>query len=284
MQITATEIDRVCELVKDLCGLELNASKSYLIESRLKPIAQEHGLSSYGDVVDAARNGRPGKIRQEIIDAITTQETLFFRDGSPFDALRFKALPELIDSKANTANPRRLRFWSAACSTGQEPYSIAMVLHEMIPDIHSWDIQILATDICDQAIAKASRGWFTDMEIERGLPNSMRDQFFRRAKGGWQVEDSLRGLLSFRRLNLMDALPPIGPIDFVFCRNVAIYFEKEQRAHLFQRIKSIMSREAYLFVGGSESLISLGSEFRPQSHCRSTFYRPNMPQVQFALS
>ncbi len=276
MSLNNNEIDSVCELIRQLCGVSLDPTKAYLVESRLTPILQQENLMGYAELVARARDLTGAPIRQKIVDAITTQETLFFRDSSPFDALRFKALPEMIDSKASSPFPKRLRLWSAASSTGQEPYSIAMVLHDMIPDIHTWDIQILATDICDEAIARASRGWYSNLEVDRGLPMEYRNRYFRQQDGGWQVNDSLRASISFRKLNLLDPFPPIAPIDIIFCRNVAIYFERDKRDDLFRRFKKIMSKEAYLFVGSSESLINIGPEFRPQAHCKSTFYRPNL--------
>ncbi|MCA9190903.1 MAG: protein-glutamate O-methyltransferase CheR [Planctomycetales bacterium] len=277
MSLTATDIDLVCDFVRELCGISLDATKGYLIESRFTPLLKEFGLNSYSDLVRRGRDRTNQPFRQKVIDAITTQETSFFRDNSPYEALRFKALPELIDAKIGTTFPKRLRIWSAACSNGQEPYSIGIVLHQMIPDIHSWDIKILATDISDNAISRASRGWYSQLEIDRGVPADIRSRFFTPKDDGWVISDSVRALVSFRKLNLLEPFPPIAPIDLVFCRNVAIYFAKEQRDDLFRRFKKVMSPEAYLFVGASESLLGLGPEFQPQAHCKATFYRPNLP-------
>ncbi len=276
MPLNASELEAVCDLVEQLCGISLDASKDYLIESRLGPILNSEKLASYAQLVARARSLVETSLRQKIIDAITTQETLFFRDQSPFDALKFKALPELIDARIHTPNPKRLRIWSAASSTGQEPYSLAMVLHEMISDIHTWDIQIIATDICDEAISRASRGWYSELEVDRGLPANLKNKYFRPNAGGWQVNDSLRALVSFRKLNLLEPFPSLYPVDIIFCRNVAIYFEKPKREELFRRFKKVLAGDGYLFVGASESLIELGPEFQPMAHCRSTFYRPNL--------
>lgn len=282
MTPTPIEIDAICDLVQQLCGVTLDTSKSYLIESRFGPLLKKENLSTYADLVQRARSLSGGQVKQQIIDAITTQETLFFRDNAPFEALRYKALPELFDAKAETIFPKRLRIWSAASSTGQEPYSLAMTLHEMLPDIHSWDIQIIATDICGEAIAKASRGWYSNLEMDRGVPDAIRRKYFTSKDGGWQLNDSVRALVSFRRLNLLEPFPQMNSIDVLFCRNVAIYFEKEKREDLFRRFKKAMSRDAYLFVGASESLMMLGPEFQPHSHCRSTFYRPNLLELAHA--
>ena len=201
---------------------------------------------------------------------------MFFRDTSPYEALKHKTMPELIDAKEKTANPKRNRIWPAACSTGQEPYSIAMTLHELIPDIDSWDISITATDISDAAIAKASRSRYGQHEVERGLPSTIRDRFFQKSDEEWVIDDRIRSMVSFRRFNLHASLSNHGPFDIIFCRNVVIHFTAEQRQSLFHRLTEKLTNNGYLFVGASESLADLGARFQPQSHCRSIFYRPNL--------
>ncbi|MEQ8791225.1 MAG: protein-glutamate O-methyltransferase CheR [Pirellulaceae bacterium] len=271
------DIDAVCDMVKALCGIYLDHSKDYLIESRLSDILKRHEFGSYAELARQARELVNEPLRQEVINAITTNETLFFRDDSPFQALQHKALPELIDARAGSLFPKRLRIWSAASSTGQEVYSIAMTLSELLPDIHTWDVSILGTDISDAAIARASRGWYSQHEIERGLPAVKLDKYFVPEAGGWRVRDELRALARFEKCNLLKEFVNKGPFDIVFCRNVAIYFTAEDRADLFHRVARTMSTVGYLFVGSSESLADLGRHFAPHHHCRSTFYRPNLP-------
>lgn len=276
MSMTNQDIDAVCGLVNDLCGIYLDESKSYLIESRLADLAKRHECQSYVDLVKKVRNTPDQQLKGDVIDAITTNETHFFRDTSPFEALKHKALPELIDSKAGTIFPKRIRVWSAACSSGQEAYSIAITLHELIPDIHQWDVKILATDISDKIIAQASRGVYAEHEIVRGMSRERLERFFVEGPGGWQIRDEIRSLVSFERRNLLEALAMPGRFDVVFCRNVAIYFTKDVRSDLFHRIAETMSPAGYLFVGSQESLGHLGKRFTPMHHCRSTFYRPNL--------
>ena len=172
MQLTSQDIDEVCGLVLDLCGVSLDETKAYLIELRLRELVRRTGCESYAALIQQARLTSERKLKQEIIDAITTQETSFFRDNTPFEALRNKALPELFEAKEKTPFPKRVRIWSAGCSTGQEPYSIAMTLCELLPDIARWDIQILATDISETAIAQASRGCYADREVDRTVASS----------------------------------------------------------------------------------------------------------------
>lgn len=277
MNLSAAEAAEVAALVMDLCGILLDDSKGYLIESRLKSVAAEHGLASYSELVRQARVHRDARLLTRIIDAITTNETLFFRDGAPYEALQHKALPELIDSKAKTSYPKRIRIWSAACSTGQEPYSIAMVLHELIPDIHSWDVKILATDISDAALRQASCGTYSAFEIQRGMKPELLERYFTRHGGGYKVRDELRALVSFQRQNLLEPFADRGPFDIVFCRNVAIYFTPQARSDIFHRIAATLGHDGYLFVGSAESLSDLGPRFAPHHHCRSVFYRPNLP-------
>jgi len=277
MILSPQEREEVSALVMELCGILLDESKGYLIESRLATLASELKCASYHELVQRARTTRDRVLLTRIVDAITTNETLFFRDGSPFDALQHKALPELIDAKAKPPHARRLRIWSAACSTGQEPYSIAMVLHELIPDIIKWDIHILATDISDSALKQASLGVYSSFEIERGLQPALLQRYFTRQDKTFKVKDELRGLVSFGRQNLHESFANPGPFDIIFCRNVVIYFSAAARKDIFHRLGNALVTDGYLFVGSAESLSDLGPRFTPHHHCRSVFYRPNQP-------
>lgn len=275
MILSPQELAEVSALVMELCGILLDESKGYLIESRLAPLVSEFKCASYHELVQRARSMRDRALLTRIIDAITTNETLFFRDGSPFEALQHKALPELIDAKAKTGHARRLRIWSAACSTGQEPYSIAMVLHELIPDIIKWDIHILATDISDAVLRQASLGVYSTFEIDRGLQPALLQRYFTRHDKTYKVKDELRSLVSFGRQNLHEPFANPGPFDIIFCRNVVIYFSAAARKDIFHRLGDSLVADGYLFVGSAESLSDLGPRFLPHHHCRSVFYRPN---------
>lgn len=276
MQVTAEDIKVISRLVNDLCGVVLDETKGYLIESRLSSVAEEAGCKTFSELYYKARYNTDKALQNAIIDAITTRETLFFRDTSPFEALQHKVLPELVDAKVGTPYAKRLRIWSAACSTGQEPYSIAMLLHELLPDVAGWDIQITATDISDAAIQQASLGQYSDHEISRGMRQELLNKYFVRQTGGWRAKDELRAMIAYRRLNLLEPLVGLGPFDVIFCRNVAIYFTPEARRNLFERLTGVLGAAGYLFVGSSESLSDLGPRFKPHHHCRSVFYRPNL--------
>jgi chemotaxis protein methyltransferase CheR len=275
MQVTAEDMGFVIKLVDELCGVVLDNSKAYLIESRLADVAKAAGCASYRELCQKARYDSDRALQAKIIDAITTQETLFFRDSSPFDALQHKVIPETIDSKAKTAFPRRIRVWSAASSTGQEAYSIAMTFCELIPDVASWDISILATDISDAALKAASAGAFAKHEIQRGMKPQFLAKYFLETHGAWKVKDHIRAMVAFQNRNLLQPFVGIGPFDIIFCRNVAIYFDAARRRDLFHRLAERLTPDGYLFVGSSESLLDLGPRFAPQNHCRATFYQPN---------
>ena len=236
MQVTREDIAAISRLVYRLCGLILDETKGYLIDSRLARIATTASCSTFRELADKASLPSQRTLQTEIIDAITTQETLFFRDGSPFEVLQHKVLPDLIDGKAATAIPRRLRLWSAACSTGQEPYSLAMALCETIPGISSWNVNVLATDISNAAIKQASMGRYAKHEIQRGMKPGLLTRYFIEEPGSWKVKDELRALVSFSRRNLLESLNDLGPFNVIFCRNVAIYFDPKTRHSLFHRL------------------------------------------------
>lgn len=282
MQVTSEDITFVTRLVDELCGVVLDDTKAYLIESRLGELARANGCASYRDLCQKARYAGDRALQQGIIDAITTQETLFFRDNSPFEVLQHRLLPDIIDGKARTPFAKRIRIWSAASSTGQEPYSIAMCLCETIPDASSWDIHILGTDISDAAIKQASLGRYAAHEIQRGMPPRLLQKYFTEQNGAWKVKDQLRSMISYQKRNLLEPFPEVGVFDVIFCRNVAIYFDAVRRRDLFLRLADRLAPNGALLVGSSESLLDLGPRFLPHNHCRATFYMPNKPRQAVA--
>jgi chemotaxis protein methyltransferase CheR len=274
MHVLEQEIPIVADLVRELCGIVLDGSKGYLIESRLSSVAESVGCASFTELCNKARFNSDRSLKGKIIDAITTQETIFFRDESPFEVLRNKVIPDLIDLKEGTAYSKRFRIWCAASSTGQEIYSIAMTFCELLPDISKWDIKILGTDISDAAVKQASLGRYAHHEIQRGMKPDMLRKYFVEAKEGWRVKDELRCYASFQRRNLLESLSDLGTFDIIFCRNVAIYFDAKTKRDLFHRLTNQLAPDGYLFVGSSESLMDIGPQFVPQHHCRAVYYQP----------
>lgn len=267
------ERQNVAQYIYSICAISLDETKDYLIEGRLGGLLAETRSASFAQLVSLARADASGTLRRKIIDEITTGETLFFRDMSPFDLLRHKIIPEIVDRRTRGAVKIPIRIWSAACSTGQEIYSIAILLRELLGDISRYDIHLLGTDISDQAIARASRGHFTQLEISRGLNEAVRTRSFEPCPGGWKIRDEVRAMASFRKLNLMEDFSTLGKFDVIFCRNVAIYFNDRDRASLFHRIGQRMESDSYLVVGSMESLSGVCPEFEAKRHLRSVFHQ-----------
>jgi chemotaxis protein methyltransferase CheR len=273
IKLRSEERQAVANYIHSLCAISLDPTKDYLIESRLSPLIEEAGCGSFTQLVSLSKADSNGLLKRKIIDRITTNETLFFRDTSPFDLLRFKIIPELIDRRKRTGQAVTLRIWSAACSTGQELYSIAIVLKEMLGDLNGYNIRLLGTDISDQAVAQASEAVFSQTEIERGLNGATREKFFVKHAKGWKLRDEIRATASFRKLNLMEDFSSLGKFDVIFCRNVAIYFNEQDRISLFNRISQRMENDGYLVLGSMESLQSLCPQLESKRHLRSVFYQ-----------
>jgi chemotaxis protein methyltransferase CheR len=273
IKLLPQERQNVAQYIHSICAITLDESKDYLIESRLSAVLEEFKCTSFTDLISRSRSDASGKIKRKVIDEITTNETLFFRDSSPFDLLRFKIIPEIIDRRARTGTAVPIRIWSAACSTGQEIYSIAIVLKEMLGDLSRYSIRLVGTDISDQAITRASEGIFSQIEIARGLTDAAREKSFLPHPRGWKLRDEIRAMASFRKLNLMDDFSSLGKFDIVFCRNVAIYFNERDRASLFNRIEQRLEGDGYLVVGSMESLSAICPQFESKRHLRSVFYQ-----------
>ncbi len=276
-KLTPSDIDSVCSLVDDLCGIYWDESKAYLIEARLASIVESSGCANYTDLAHKVRANLAPGLQEQVVNAVTTNETLWFRDNTPFDAMRFKVLPEVIDEKTKSVFPRRLRIWSAACSTGQESYSLGIAIAETVPNVDLWDIQIVGTDISSAAVAKANRGIYSKLEIGRGMDSLNLQKYFVEYEEGWRIHDRIRSMCTFNTRNLHDPFTDIGMFDVIFCRNVAIYFADEDRRSIFERMADALAPYGWVFVGSSESLNDLGDRWRPQQHCRSNCYRPNQP-------
>lgn len=273
--LTSAQIKYVFDFIEELCGIALQEAKAYLIDLRFASLLERFQASSVIDLIDKAKQPSGSAIRRAIIEAITTRETYFFRDTSVFDAFQFKALPELLDRKIKRKS-YKLRIWSAASSSGQEACSIGMLIHEMIPDIARWDIQILGTDISHEALEKARRGIYSRLDIERGLPTNLVAKYMKPHSEGYKVADSIMRWIHYQELNLLQPFHFREPFDIIFCRNVAIYFENRVKIDLFRRMLPVLQKDGYLFVGVSESLYDCGPEFKPQSHCRGSFYQPHL--------
>jgi chemotaxis protein methyltransferase CheR len=273
IKLLPEERESVAQYIYSICAITLDQSKDYLIESRLSGVMYDSGSASFAQLLSRAKSEANGAIKRRIIDEITTNETLFFHDSSPFDLLRFKIIPEIIDRRAKSGAVVPIRIWSAACSTGQEIYSIAIVLREVLGDLRGYNIRMVGTDISDQAVARASEGIFSQIEVDRGLTSAARDKSFVAHPKGWKVRDEIRAMVSFRKLNLMEDFSSLGSFDIVFCRNVAIYFNERDRISLFKRIEQRMDATGYLVIGSMESLSAISPQFESRRHLRSVYYQ-----------
>lgn len=276
VKITSEEINVITKYIYNISGISLDEKKAYLLESRLNGIIQKRKLSSFIELYRLSSADRSKTLEREIIDAITTNETLFFRDKSPFEMFQYKIMPDLIDKRSVRSSgslPLPIRIWSAACSTGQEVYSLAIILKELLTDTARYNIKILGTDISDDAIARASYGKYNKFEIERGLSDNLLRKYFSQNGDSWKINDNIRAMALFQKINLMQPLTGLGRFDVIFCRNVAIYFCLEDRKKLFEKITTVLAPDGYLIVGSTESLSGISPNFEPKRHLRSVFYQ-----------
>lgn len=275
-KIAPDELKVISTYIYNVSGIYLDQSKAYLLESRLKGLLEDLGCDSYSEFYHKAKSDSSKAIERKIIDAVTTNETLFFRDTAPFEMLQHKLLPNIIDRKTAKSSgllPTRINIWSAACSTGQEIYSIAIVLKKLLGDLKKFNIRLLGTDISDKAVAQASYGKYNKFEIERGLPKDKLVMYFDSDGNSWKIKDEIRALASFKKFNLMDSFALMGKFDIVFCRNVAIYFPLEDRKKVFNKIADVLEPDGYLIIGSTESLTGVCSRFEPKRHLRSVMYK-----------
>ena len=253
------DFDHFCRLVKDRSGLVLAPHKAYLVESRLGPVARAEGLPGVPQLLERLRAGGPSveHLLVRCVEAMATHESFFFRDGTPFNLLAGRVLPQLVEARAAT---RTLRIWCAACSSGQEPYSIAILLKEMGARLTGWRLEIVATDMSRPILQKAEEGLYSDFEVRRGLTDARRDRWFVRDGHAWRVSPDLRALVSFRPHNLLsDSLP--GTFDVVFCRNVLIYFDVDQKRAVLQRMARTLAEDGGLFLGSAETVLGVTDAF-----------------------
>jgi chemotaxis protein methyltransferase CheR len=270
MAITATEFDFIRELVLARSAIVLEPGKEYLIESRLTPVAREQGVETIGELVEMLRARPMGPLRERVIEAMTTNETSFFRDVRPFDALRDIVLPDLIEQHSDD---RSLAIWCAASSSGQEPYTIAFVIRQHFPQLADWDIRIVATDLSNEMIERSRAGCYSQLEVNRGLPATLLVKYFSREGSGWVVNDDIRSMVEFRVLNLIEPWPVLPRCDIVFIRNVLIYFDVETKSTILDQTHKVLRPDGFLFLGGAETTLNLHDGFERVPAERAGCYR-----------
>lgn len=268
--MTPEDFDYLRKMLRERSGLVLSVDKQYLAESRLLPLARRHGFASVGELV--AQLKMPScTLATEVVDAMTTNETFFFRDKIPFELLRDSVMPALLTARSHT---KRVRIWCTAASTGQEPYSIAMTLREMGARLAGFQVDILATDLVVGALDRARNGLYTQFEVQRGLPIQLLIKYFTKVGELWQIAPELRAMVQFRPLNLLYDFSTLGLFDLVFCRNVLIYFDQSTKVSVLDRIARQMPDDGFLILGAAETVVGLTEAFTPHPDKRG-LYRPS---------
>jgi len=268
--VTPVDYEFLRKLLKERSGLDLSPDKQYLVESRLIPLARKIGLPGITELVQKMKFGADA-LTAEVVEAMTTNETFFFRDKVPFDHLRDTMLPALLQARASR---RALRIWCAAASTGQEPYSIAMCLKELGSALAGWRVEIIGTDLSQAVLEKSRAGIFSQFEVQRGLPIQMLVKHFTQIGELWQLNPDIRSMVQFRQLNLLHDFSQLGSFDIIFCRNVLIYFDQETKARIFERLAKVVDADGFMVLGAAESVVGISDAFKPYPDRRG-LYRPN---------
>ena len=277
--MTPLDYDYLRKLLKDRSGLVLSSEKQYLVESRLTPLARKAGIASLGDLVAKLR-GNDERLAVDVVEAMTTNETFFYRDKIPFDHFRDTIMPGLLTARARE---RRLRIWCAAASTGQEPYSLAMCLREMKDKLTGWRVEILGTDLSNEVLEKARAGVYSQFEVQRGLPIQMLVKHFSQVGDTWQISPEMRAMVQYRQLNLLSDFSHLGSFDVIFCRNVLIYFDQETKISVLNRVARQLDPDGFLVLGAAETVVGLTEAFKPLADKRG-LYAPNKDAARLAVA
>lgn len=262
------DYDHFCALVLKRSGLVLTADKTYLVGSRLDPIALRLGLTGTPALLAALRRDGDERLIQQCVDAMATHESYFFRDGTPFEQLKNNILGPLAAARASR---RSLRIWSAACSSGQEAYSIAMLLQEWSVQLTGWSIEIIATDMSEGVLEKARSGIYSHFEVQRGLSSERLIRFFQKRGDSWEVSPALKKMITFKKHNLLDGITGLGVFDLIFCRNVLIYFDRQKKSEILEQIARAMAPDGCLFLGSAETVIGLTKSMDPAPGLRGVY-------------
>jgi len=266
--VIASQFEFLKQYLKDNSGLVLSNEKQYLVESRLLPVARRHGLASLGDLIQAMQRPGARQIASDVVEAMTTNESFFFRDATPFKHFREVMLPAMLKARADR---RTIRIWCAAASTGQEPYSLAICLKEEAQKIGGFRFEIIGTDLSGEVLDKARGGIYSQFEVQRGLPIQMLLKYFTQKGDLWQINPELRSMVQWRKLNLLESFSSLGTFDIVFCRNVLIYFDQPTKVDVLQRVSRQMAGDGYLVLGAAETVVGLTDAFRPVPEHRGLY-------------
>ena len=254
------DFEFLSQLVNKRSGLVLSMDKAYLLESRLMPVARKRGMKGLEDLISTIRASQEESLLREVTEAMTTNESFFFRDIKPFDMFRDVILPDLLE---NRAAKKSFRIWCAAASSGQEPYSLAMLMKEQAAKLTGWSHEIVATDLSTEMLAKATKGIYSQFEVQRGLPIQMLLKYFKKANDVWEIDSSLRDMVTYKEFNLLNDPKALGVFDVVFCRNVLIYFDQPTKTRILDSISHMLPADGRLFLGGAETVLGITDKFKP---------------------
>jgi chemotaxis protein methyltransferase CheR len=271
MSVTKDDFDFIAHLAHTQAAIVLEAGKEYLVESRLGELASTLGMPGIEHLIREVRSKPQSDLVRKVIDALTTNETLFFRDFHPFEALKKSVIPEIMEKRAAV---RQLSIWCGACSTGQEPYSLAMLLRENFPALRDWKVSILATDLSPRVLKSAEAGVFSQLEVNRGLPATLLVKYFAKEGDKWHIKDDVRKLITFRELNLVQPWPVMQPFDLIFLRNVMIYFDVPTKKTILKRMRGCLLPHGYLFLGSAETTVNLDPSYRTVNTDKTVYYSP----------
>jgi chemotaxis protein methyltransferase CheR len=274
MTVSPDNFEYMRRLLQQHSAIALAANKKYLVESRLLPVARREKLDGVDALIDKLRMSPSGRLLQEVVEALTTNETSFFRDGAPFSILGDTVLPELIKRRASV---RTLNIWSAGCASGQEPYTIAMLWLQRYAHLSDWRVRLLATDISNEMLERARLGRYTQLEVNRGLPSEHCAKYFRQEGDSWVIDERLRTMVEFDLLNLIGNWPTLPPMDVVFMRNVLVYFDMATKQEVLRKVRGLLRPDGCLFLGGTETTLMIDDGFDRVSTALGTYYSPKSP-------
>jgi len=257
--MTVTDFEFICQILRERSGLVLTNDKAYLLESRLLPVARKWKLATFDDLVRIIRSKMDEAVIRDVVEAMTTNESFFFRDTKPFDQFKALVLPAMLKNRASS---RTIRIWSAACSSGQEPYSLAMILSESAAQLNGWKIEIVGTDLSTEILNRAKEGMYSQFEVQRGLPITMLVKNFAQIGDRWQINAKIRGMVQYKEFNLLQDPMPLGRFDVVFCRNVLIYFDQPTKTRVLNSVAKLMPEDGFLFLGGAETVLGITDKFQ----------------------
>ncbi|ADZ69381.1 CheR family methyltransferase [Polymorphum gilvum] len=274
--MTPSEYEFLKRFLKERSGLVLSDDKQYLVESRLVPVARKTGIDTLSALVSALQRGGNAALASNVVEAMTTNESFFFRDKTPFEHFTNTMLPAMLDKRSKT---RSFKIWCAAASTGQEPYSLGICLREAGAKVAGWRVRILGTDLSTEVLEKAKAGIYSQFEVQRGLPIQMLLKYFTQQGDLWQINPDLRAMIEWRKLNLLENFSHLGEFDIVFCRNVLIYFDQQTKIDILQRIAKLMPEDGFLVLGAAETVVGLTDAFQPVPGQRG-LYQPKQPAAR----